>query len=336
MSMDAPGYEQLAAVLQAAYDQAAAGKGAERHADGKPFHEQPMQTGSDMLGTDAGLAFQAIKKIREGSTFVEFDRFERELLGAINYIAGMVIWRRRQLPRMTEAHPSAEQSLGRMKRASSIDGVRQEGETIIVSTPEQRAAIYAALGAVPNADGGTVSIHFGAQPFCAECEYPDDGTGTHYATCSKLTAPKEFVEQVEATFDELEADPGRYCPECHVPAGYLHLPERPRMRQLKQRTDKLLDDAVADQRGIGAALQDSVDNARAALEAMKNPPVEDPWAGAPKWAKYKAQDADGKWYFHSDTPKPRTVHWAAVAGQKRHAGDGVPTPNWRDTLSERP
>ena len=54
-----------------------------------------MQTGSDLLGTDAGLAFQAIKKIREGSSFTEYDRFERELLGAINYIAGMIIWRQR-------------------------------------------------------------------------------------------------------------------------------------------------------------------------------------------------------------------------------------------------
>lgn len=96
MAFDVPGYEQLAEVLEAAYDQAAKGKGAERHADGLPFHEQPMQTGSDLLGTDAGLAFQAIKKIREGRGFEEFDRFERELLGAIVYTAGMIIWRKRQ------------------------------------------------------------------------------------------------------------------------------------------------------------------------------------------------------------------------------------------------
>ena len=94
--MTAPGYESLAAVLQAAFNQAAEGKGAERHANGKPFHEQPMQVGSDLLGTDAGLAFQAIKKLREGSAFEELERWEREALGAINYIAGMVIWRRRQ------------------------------------------------------------------------------------------------------------------------------------------------------------------------------------------------------------------------------------------------
>lgn len=92
----APGYEQLAQVLRAAYDQAAAGKGAERHARGNAFHEQHMQTISDLLSSDRGMAFQAIKKLTEGLDFAEDDRFERELLGAINYIAGAIIWRRRQ------------------------------------------------------------------------------------------------------------------------------------------------------------------------------------------------------------------------------------------------
>lgn len=106
-NFDVPGYEQLAAVLSRAYEQAALGKGAERHADNMPFHEQPMQTGSDLLGSDAGLAFQAIKKIREGGQFDEFDRFEREMLGAIVYISGMVIWRRRQQQRLVKAAQEA-------------------------------------------------------------------------------------------------------------------------------------------------------------------------------------------------------------------------------------
>ena len=41
--MNEPGYEKLAAVLARAYDQAAIGKGKERHANGKAFHLQPMQ-----------------------------------------------------------------------------------------------------------------------------------------------------------------------------------------------------------------------------------------------------------------------------------------------------
>lgn len=42
-AMNVHGYERLADVLQRAYDQAALGKGKERHANGKAFHKQPMQ-----------------------------------------------------------------------------------------------------------------------------------------------------------------------------------------------------------------------------------------------------------------------------------------------------
>ena len=42
-NMNEPGYESLAQVLQEAYDQAARGKGAERHANDLPFDQQPMQ-----------------------------------------------------------------------------------------------------------------------------------------------------------------------------------------------------------------------------------------------------------------------------------------------------
>lgn len=87
-----PGYESLAAVLQAAYEQAARGKGAERHAGGQPFDEQPMQVISDLLGNVDGMAFQAIKKIREARGLPTVEAQVRELLGAINYCAGMVIF----------------------------------------------------------------------------------------------------------------------------------------------------------------------------------------------------------------------------------------------------
>lgn len=93
--MNAPGYEQLAEVLQAAFSQAAEGKGAERHANGQPFHEQRMQTISTLLGSDAGMAFQVCKKVTEGMALPHAAR-ERELLGAIVYIAGMVIFHRQR------------------------------------------------------------------------------------------------------------------------------------------------------------------------------------------------------------------------------------------------
>jgi len=85
-----PGYHELANVLEAALQQAQSGKGADRHAQGKPFTEQRMQQVSELLGTERGMAYQAIKKIAEGLD-LPADRKEHELLGAINYIAGIVV-----------------------------------------------------------------------------------------------------------------------------------------------------------------------------------------------------------------------------------------------------
>lgn len=93
------GYEKLVAVYQDAHDQAAKGKGDERHANGQPFHEQRMQQISGLLRSSDGMAFQAIKKLTEGLQFEDHARREAELLGALNYIAGIVIYYRELLPR---------------------------------------------------------------------------------------------------------------------------------------------------------------------------------------------------------------------------------------------
>lgn len=84
-------YQILEQVLHRAYDQAANGKGKERHACDRPFEEQPMQTISQLLGSHTGLLYQAMKKIQE-SQRMDKDAAVRELLGAINYIAGAVIF----------------------------------------------------------------------------------------------------------------------------------------------------------------------------------------------------------------------------------------------------
>lgn len=92
--MNIPGYETLAAVLQAAYDQAATGKGKERHANDLPFHEQPMQ----QIARRRGIGFvlgQADKKSEEAQGLLErgdLEAFRREILGAINYLAGAVVF----------------------------------------------------------------------------------------------------------------------------------------------------------------------------------------------------------------------------------------------------
>lgn len=89
--MAVPGYELLSDVLHRAYNQAAIGKGKERHANGEPFDEQVMQDGARRFGVGA-LLFQAFKKSEE-SQRLPLDRGVNELLGAIVYLAGAVIRR---------------------------------------------------------------------------------------------------------------------------------------------------------------------------------------------------------------------------------------------------
>ena len=91
----ATGYEQLSAVLDEALAQAQSGKGKERHATGQPFHEQPIVRIAELLGSDSGDLFQAIKKLQE-STRLPVDRAIAERLGAINYIAASILVLRAQ------------------------------------------------------------------------------------------------------------------------------------------------------------------------------------------------------------------------------------------------
>jgi len=83
-------YASLSKVLRRAYDQAATGKGAERHAKDLPFSQQPMQRLQELYGVGFALG-QAGKKMQE-SMRLPHDAAIRELLGAINYIAGAVIY----------------------------------------------------------------------------------------------------------------------------------------------------------------------------------------------------------------------------------------------------
>lgn len=81
-------YFELARVLGLALQQASGGKGAQRHGQGKPFDRQPMLEISRMLnGSPIGCMYQAIKKTQEASR-MDVDAAQRELLGAINYLAG--------------------------------------------------------------------------------------------------------------------------------------------------------------------------------------------------------------------------------------------------------
>ncbi|MGN6659094.1 MAG: hypothetical protein ACTHKN_08880 [Achromobacter mucicolens] len=94
-ALGAPGYETLHSVLRRAFAQAAHGKGAERHAQGAPFDQQPMQRLCELYGVGFALG-QAAKKAQE-SQRLPHDRAVAELLGAINYIAGAIIHMERKL-----------------------------------------------------------------------------------------------------------------------------------------------------------------------------------------------------------------------------------------------
>lgn len=85
------GFEELEDVLGGALDQAAVGKGRERHGeDGVPFGEQLIAR----LAPYPFCVGQACKKAIE-SVRLSSDRAERELLGAINYLAAEVLRRRK-------------------------------------------------------------------------------------------------------------------------------------------------------------------------------------------------------------------------------------------------
>ena len=96
--VDPAGYRTLRIILDAAFNHAATGKGKERHARDLPFDEQPMLATTRVVGPGFPLG-QAIKKSQEAAGMIErgeLDAAEAECLGAINYLAGAVVWMREQ------------------------------------------------------------------------------------------------------------------------------------------------------------------------------------------------------------------------------------------------
>lgn len=90
VTLAAAGYDRLAAVLKDAFDQAAFGKGKERHANGKPFDKQPMQDLIRLHGVGFATG-QASKKSGEALGLPTIERQKAEILGAIVYLAGAII-----------------------------------------------------------------------------------------------------------------------------------------------------------------------------------------------------------------------------------------------------
>ena len=89
LDIDNPDYAGLRRALDMAYNQAASGKGKERHANNKPFERQPILEIARMVGPGYQLG-QAMKKSQESYGMIgrgEPERAQAELLGAINYLA---------------------------------------------------------------------------------------------------------------------------------------------------------------------------------------------------------------------------------------------------------
>ena len=91
MFNDDPLFNPLADVFTEAYDQAAHGKGKERHGNDKSFLEQPMFTIAEAC---PGFCFgQAIKKLMEAQNTGS----EKDVLGAMVYAAsGLIDMRKRK------------------------------------------------------------------------------------------------------------------------------------------------------------------------------------------------------------------------------------------------
>lgn len=86
-------YASLRAVLDEAHAQAAHGKGKARHANDRPFEQQPILEIGRMVGSGFALG-QVMKKAQEAIGMVsrgENDAAVKELLGAIVYAASAVL-----------------------------------------------------------------------------------------------------------------------------------------------------------------------------------------------------------------------------------------------------
>ena len=86
-------YEELALVLERAFDQAAHGKGRIRHANDKPFTEQPIMQIARMIGL-GGHSYQIMKNKQVATKMHELGEHDAaiaEFRGAIIYAAAAIL-----------------------------------------------------------------------------------------------------------------------------------------------------------------------------------------------------------------------------------------------------
>jgi len=66
-------------------------------------------------------------------------------------------------------------------------------------------------------------------------------------------------------------------------------------------------------------------------------PVAPPsWDDAPEWAEWIAQDSNGWWWAYKNNPAPLGGVFGGTIAPVKRLCVGIPNPNWRDTLQQRP
>lgn len=62
------------------------------------------------------------------------------------------------------------------------------------------------------------------------------------------------------------------------------------------------------------------------------------WEDAPAWAQWRAQCKDGYWIWFRSKPRlvKRYGYWTSTNPTRLIAGFEDPTPDWTNTLEERP
>lgn len=175
---------------------------------------------------------------------------------------------------------------------------------------------------VPGAPGYELLIK------CEECKTVSRGGRLHVCTCSQLTAPEEYKAEAQVAFDEATgALFDDLVGQARVTASANWLAEKI-ARQVSAGTivepAAAMDDDSPRMQAIG---QNGNDGEH----------YDDPFAGAPEWAKYKAQDANGQWYWYECDVYAGSSQWleAGENGRLDEAEGGEPNPNWRYTLVTR-
>lgn len=314
-----PGYEQLEDVLRAAFDQAAGGKGAERHGNGLPFHKQRMQSISELLDTDAGMAFQACKKVSEAMR-LPHDARERELLGAINYIAGMVIF-----------HRSRSTTFGKL-----VEQFDEPARGIDDESPRQQA-----IG-----QNGNTGEHYCECHACIDEFNLGTSTGIHWwplsstkmilcPTCGNKRCPHASDHRLSCTNSNEPGQPGSVYGGMTLEPSKAE-PERPRH--------------LCATCGQGHATHQcntgqSLDAPKVRLVAKPELPSTDElvpangkpkWEHAPTWAMYLTQDKKGVWTFWQHKPSIVGEWWIKGNGCMQEFNSGEVVGRWQDSLEEAP